>query len=150
MLFRVNTFREFTSKKAGKPVGVSFSEEVVDICLAAMACGELHVDCVNDLGNTLGLVMIPRSPLTMLERWRTYWALGPSVDLFWSSCTCSCKVCISDPWRHVIVDTEELWKSCGESPVWAQEARAALRWSHARATWIAAVVVTFSCTGRFS
>ncbi len=56
-------------------------------CLEAMERGILHVDAVNSLGNTLGIVLGTETdyPFEFQPKyWLRYWALKPSVQTFWT------------------------------------------------------------------
>ena len=63
---------------------------VLKPCVEAMERGILHVDAVNSLGNTLGIVLSIETDYHFEfqhKYWLRYWALKPSVQTYWTILT---------------------------------------------------------------
>ncbi len=108
----------------------------------------LHVDTANELGLTIGFYLMSPVLTTDHRLWDRYWALGPSVALFW-------KLNLSGPlldefthnsrWLRetsVVWEDLELVNSFAHlMPTWMrEEVRRRIRGS-ARFGWMAAVVL---------
>ncbi len=64
------------------------NKRVFEKSIAAMEAGDLHVDAQNKDRFTLAVVFVLNPSLCKDEHfclWDRYWALGPSVALFWKS-----------------------------------------------------------------
>jgi hypothetical protein len=143
MITEVVLFREYAGL-------LNRSEDFIDRCVGDMEKGLLHVDTVNRWGVTLALYFNSSSPSDQ-RLWDRYWALGPSVALFW-------KLALSGPSVALVLDefthssrrlreTSVLWEDLGlvlsfqhMMPAWMRvEACRRIR-DCVRFAWMAAVV----------
>ena len=144
MITKVCTFREYARL-------LNRSEDIIERCVGDMEKGLLHVDTLNRWGVTLAFYFNSNKPSDQ-RLWDRYWALGPSVALFW-------KFALSEPSCFVVLgeftyssrrlrETAALWEDLGlvlsfqhMMPPWMrEEVRRRIRIS-VRFAWIAAVVI---------
>jgi hypothetical protein len=141
MITEVLLFREYAGL-------LNRSEDFIERCVGDMEKGLLHVDTVNRWGMTLAFYFNACDQ----RLWDRYWALGPSVALFW-------KLALSGPSSFVVLgefthgsrrlrETAALWEDLGlvlsfqhMMPAWMrEEVRRRIR-DCVRFAWIAAVVI---------
>jgi hypothetical protein len=140
MITEVFSFREYAGL-------LNRSEDFIERCVGDMEKGLLHVDTVNSGGMTLAFYFHTSKPCDQWF-WDRYWALGPSVALFWKLAqTWYFDVAMSTSSKR-LCNTAALWEDIDlllgyvdMMPAWMQEEVWKRIRDCVRFAWMAAVVV---------
>ena len=142
MITEVLLFREYAGL-------LNRSEDFIERCVGDMEKGLLHVDTVNRWGMTLAFYFNACDQ----RLWDRYWALGPSVALFWKLAqtwyfdVAMSASCMSTSSKR-LCNTAALWEDfdllrsyVDMMPAWMQEEVWKRIRDCVRFAWMAAVVV---------